>query len=387
MTRFLHRPMFRRGGSTGGGITSGLEPKRGLVDEPGKYSQDSDFFEGYEEAKKRRDKELGPYPKGTSDADFWLNWGTNILAQPGGRPILQTLGTAAQTPLKQLQQQKAMERHGKREEDRDFLDTWMANKAKILAEREGASGNEYSHQSQISIGLAALDKKTVHNELWNPAWKDPSSLSEEEAAKRSDWIIKRKKIQFEIDQVNKEEGVDVEALVNAEGGYDNLKRGNKKLLIESEEMMIDPHTGTEVEVSEYYTTLHPEELEKRILEMTQDQIQELIRRKQGWTYTGKKEGGRAGYAGGELVEQEDVNVMTPQGDVAMQETVEEGEEPDQLSYEELRSRLPSEITDDIIRLLTNSAAALGDFAEIQTQVDVDNFNAKYGVNLVLPSEA
>ena len=32
--------MFRIGGSTGTGITSGLDkPKRGLVDEPGKYSQ------------------------------------------------------------------------------------------------------------------------------------------------------------------------------------------------------------------------------------------------------------------------------------------------------------------------------------------------------------
>ena len=89
----------------------------------------------------------------------------------------------------------------------------------------------------------------------------------------------------------------------------------------------------------------------------------------------------------ELVEQEDVNIQTPQGDVDMQETVEEDMPSDQLSYEELRSRLPVEITDDIVRLLVSSAAALGDFAQIQTQQDVDNFNAKYGVNLVLPSEA
>ena len=86
-------------------------------------------------------------------------------------------------------------------------------------------------------------------------------------------------------------------------------------------------------------------------------------------------------------QQEDVNIQTPQGDVDMQETVEEDMPSDQLSYEELRSRLPVEITDDIVKLLVSSAAALGDFAQIQTQQDVDNFNAKYGVNLVLPSEA
>ena len=40
MNRILKRPMFRRGGSAGTGITSGLDtPKRGLVDGPGMYSQ------------------------------------------------------------------------------------------------------------------------------------------------------------------------------------------------------------------------------------------------------------------------------------------------------------------------------------------------------------
>ena len=40
MNRVLRRPMFRMGGSTGTGITSGLDtPKRGIVDGPGKYSQ------------------------------------------------------------------------------------------------------------------------------------------------------------------------------------------------------------------------------------------------------------------------------------------------------------------------------------------------------------
>ena len=58
-----------------------------------------------------------------------------------------------------------------------------------------------------------------------------------------------------------------------------------------------------------------------------------------------------------------------------------------LTYEELRQRLPAEITDDIIVILAESTAALVDFAEIQTQTDVDQFNMKYGVNLALPSGA
>jgi len=57
-----------------------------------------------------------------------------------------------------------------------------------------------------------------------------------------------------------------------------------------------------------------------------------------------------------------------------------------MSFEELRARLPATITDDIVILLSQSGQALEDFATIQTQQDVDNFNTKYNVNLVLPSE-
>ena len=58
-----------------------------------------------------------------------------------------------------------------------------------------------------------------------------------------------------------------------------------------------------------------------------------------------------------------------------------------LSFEEIRNRLPKEITDDIVRLISNSAEALQDFSYIKTQQDVNKFNVKYGVNLVLPQNA
>jgi hypothetical protein len=58
-----------------------------------------------------------------------------------------------------------------------------------------------------------------------------------------------------------------------------------------------------------------------------------------------------------------------------------------LSFEEIRNRLPKEITDDIVRLISSSAEALQDFAYIKTQQDVNQFNVKYGVNLVLPQNA
>jgi len=61
--------------------------------------------------------------------------------------------------------------------------------------------------------------------------------------------------------------------------------------------------------------------------------------------------------------------------------------PMQVTYDQLRARLPKEIGDEIVNLLANSYEALADFAAIATQADVDNFNTKYGVELVLPQEA
>jgi len=55
-----------------------------------------------------------------------------------------------------------------------------------------------------------------------------------------------------------------------------------------------------------------------------------------------------------------------------------------LTYNELRSRLPKQITNDVVDLISISKEALVDFANIVTQKDVVEFNAKYGVNLVLP---
>ena len=55
-----------------------------------------------------------------------------------------------------------------------------------------------------------------------------------------------------------------------------------------------------------------------------------------------------------------------------------------LTYEELRVRLPKEITDDVVKLLSASDEALLEFSNIATQQDVDEFNVKYGVELVLP---
>ena len=57
-----------------------------------------------------------------------------------------------------------------------------------------------------------------------------------------------------------------------------------------------------------------------------------------------------------------------------------------IGFEELRARLPREVSDEVVRLLAASEEALLDFAQIQTQDDIARFNQKYNADLVLPSQ-
>ena len=57
-----------------------------------------------------------------------------------------------------------------------------------------------------------------------------------------------------------------------------------------------------------------------------------------------------------------------------------------LTFEELRARLPMEVTDTVVRLLASSEAALLDFANIDTEQDIAVFNQKYNSDLQLPTQ-
>ena len=114
------------------------------------------------------------------------------------------------------------------------------------------------------------------------------------------------------------------------------------------------------------------QIEKDALDAIRKEIQQLT--------SSYASGGRAGYANGEMVEEQ----------VTETETMDQGpmaQSDNPISYDQLRARLPNQITDDIVELMANSAEALEDFAMISSQQDVDLFNQKYSVNLVLPSEA
>ena len=91
---------------------------------------------------------------------------------------------------------------------------------------------------------------------------------------------------------------------------------------------------------------------------------------------GYSTGGRAGYRTG----------SEPMMESVAESKRQTGEVQD-LSYTELRARLPQEVSNDIVQLLANSKQALLDFANIQTGEDIASFNQQYDVNLTLPQGA
>ena len=129
-------------------------------------------------------------------------------------------------------------------------------------------------------------------------------------------------------------------------------------------------------------------------------VREKLSKTGGRDY-GMKKGGRVGMEEGGISSdytETDTEVVSEEGnggmmDLVAQQTTQTTPAPVQqisqeqvkpLTYNELRARLPGEITNEVVNLLSKSQQALVDFANITTQKDVVEFNAKYGVNLVLP---
>jgi hypothetical protein len=91
-------------------------------------------------------------------------------------------------------------------------------------------------------------------------------------------------------------------------------------------------------------------------------------------------GGRVGLAFG--------TKPTPGASTAMMPDVAKADDDEvqDLSYNELRSRLPASIDNQVVQVIANSKQALLDFANIRDQQDVDEFNKKYNVSLNIAQE-
>ena len=78
------------------------------------------------------------------------------------------------------------------------------------------------------------------------------------------------------------------------------------------------------------------------------------------------------------------NMQMQNTEMSSEPTIKEEDQTSvDMPYESFRARIPSTVPDDIVQLIYYNKSAFTDFANIQAQRDVYDFNNKYGVQLVL----
>ena len=351
MNRVLKRPMFRRGGSTDQGITSGLRTgyNRGRVVNPGGYRGD-DFGEKistrYETIQELVDK-YAPERK-PSINDFLINTGLDLMSRPKAGGIFQQIATSAKEPLAKLQQQQEARDLMKERTTRAIIGDLVDYEAKVEAERAGATTGPRKEFEWESKYKELKDLRKQHRGLEDQIAEAEAMLPDEISPAEK----QKKLIELRRDRAALETDI-----------YD---------LADPQEDII---ANMLQEQEDLETLAKYQDLKKRKHTMSD----EVYQRELNSLLEGKAEGGRIGYQ-----DAGSVQGLAPQ-EAAPQEAAQESP-VQQLSFEELRARLPKSITNDIVRLLADSEQALVDFSSIRTQQDIDSFNQKYGVDLVMPPE-
>jgi hypothetical protein len=369
MNRTLRRPMFRIGGSVAEGITSGLDQpqlnasrvnfKRGRVVEPGGYQGDEDLKKDYQRAWKLlqdvRPKRDPYFPQ------FLAGMGLDLVSRPTSGNLMADIATSAKGPFDQWMQSKT----GLADVDDKLAAALFGDVMDIKAKRDlqeaKIKGEKEVAQIETAGGKKQFEYKgklTDYSGLIDEGHRLVRKLEEAQAISPEEMspALKEEKIRGIKEEISK--NIDLQAMFKGDE-EDKIR----KALLDQIGSGLGPATWADL--VEYDQT---KKIPSRLLK------------------EGMAEGGRVGYQGGGMSLPSAAPAAVPAAG-----TMDQGAEQDSpvqdLSFEELRARLPQEITNDIVQLIANSKQALVDFANIRTQQDVNAFNQKYDVNLVVPQEA
>ena len=352
--------MFRKGGSAGEGITSGLAPRQGYKDPAGTVQQNDLSKINFRDANLQQLMDVADQygfqaPQMQPDRsldNFKIDFGLDLVSRSPGGNIFQTAASAAKDPFQRFKASRAA--YNKAEQDRainkynsktGMFETLLGAQADIL----GEGGTSYK-DLEIAKALESIMPRFI--EIRQK--REEKTLSKEEDLELRQ--LQEKYNRFSAK--NLEDDMLIEIYAKSLGDRAIPNREEK---LYNADLKNNPRK---------YTSKNDPQIKKDAVESIRIELQNLR------TYA---DGGRAGYANGEMVMEEQVTeTMAPESQAMTNNPI---------SYDQLRARLPAEITDDIVELMANSAEALEDFAMISSQQDVDLFNQKYSVNLVLPSEA
>ena len=344
MNRVLKRPMFRIGGSTGTGITSGLDkPRQGYKNPTGLV----DVLPTREEFLQA--KEMFPrytIPQSAAVNRLLISGGIDLLSRPPQGGLLGTTAAAFKEPTQQFFKDQDTQRATQFATDADLFSTLIEAKGEAAG---GTSGKTYA---KLQIANDIENTMQEITSLGLKLKKDP----ENQTLKNQ---LDQKKAR--LNYLSKENAVGKSLMQQTDFAENVLKGIVKQLKDETnpDGSLKYPDGKTDPALLQEAYRQYAEFFQS-VPEVEEDEVRQS-----------EADGGRAGYQmGGEAM------------------TMDQGtaEEP-KIDFATLRARLPNEISDDVVRLIAQSPEALEDFATIATQQDVDLFNQKYSVNLVLPQEA
>tara|TARA_R100000544_G_C2226915_1_gene61441 strand:- start:3486 stop:4541 length:1056 start_codon:yes stop_codon:yes gene_type:complete len=349
MSKILKRPMFRRGGSTSTGIMDGFGE-----------STRPNFKEG--ELVEQVEKEFGePEMETGFDTQDYLSLaklGFSVAGAPGGGPGLSGLMQAASPALQDFTDDLS----GNRASRKEAFNT--ATKDRRDA-RLAAIGTEYEVANQADLEKKYQLEKA--SELRAVLLDDNATEAQKKAA---------------VDDL------DVLYPTRGKAKYEELAEARDTGYIKYEE---DALSIFDILVAEDADTTSDEyiKLNEKYGGMTANEIAvqmaiESVLKQYEYADGGrvkKQMGGRINYANGGGPYEPGSGPNPDPGSPPIMQASSAG-----ITFEELRSRLPAEVSDSIIKLLATSEAALFDFANIQTQEDIAQFNLKYNSDLQLPAQ-
>ena len=374
MSRILRRPMFRGGRVESKGDLKVVDQmgiaklaNGGMAQRPG-YGYGDLVMKEYESI-----KEKIPMPErqpmSTGDYLRIASAGADILGAPSeGSGIFGALRSAAPS-LSKL--------------GVDLGTSIDAREAKALADRQNKVNAVTEGALQMRIAEAGSRKvQDVQAEYLNAFW-DPRIEAEQDPTKKQQLQNDKDKAVYKVIVLGLDVSDEYKILGNQAAYADAVGMAEGQLIAEGVKRDDKSYQGLRAKYVAKYLAQIAKSLDPTLPgDAGYFPIEE------------KAKGGRVGKAnGGMMTETADVNMMTetPQGieDVNVSETETMPEQTNEInvSYEQLRDRLPPEVGDDIVLLLSQSYEALADFAEIQTQADVNQFNTKYDVQLFLPQQS
>ena len=349
--------MFRKGGSADEGITSGL--RQGYNTNENNTVKQNDLskidirnmnMQQLRDLAGQVSYKAPPMPVDNSLRDFKIDFGLDLVSRTPGGNIFQTAAAAAKEPFSNFRSSRAA------------YDKGISDRAI----------NKYNSEADMFKTLIGAQSDILGSETGGKTYRDL------EIARQLELIIpKIYEIQGRVDDgtATDDDLVQLDILKTQKNNYTKsnpVTEGAIELFIKSPQGQTLFASITE-ELYDNNTDNYESETDPQLYIDAIEKIKTILGQFSG--------GGRAGYAAGEMVEEQVTETETmapgPMGDASN----------NLISYDQLRARLPAEITDDIVELMSNSAEALEDFAMISTQADVDQFNRKYSVNLVLPAEA